>query len=77
MAAIVGASAASFRPAGMARAMAGVAIMQLLLGVATTTAPITAAVPGAVTRAWVGSGVFAGLWLLSAAFFSAAARDGR
>ena len=35
MAAAVGAFAAWFRPAGMARAMVGIAIMQALLGIAS------------------------------------------
>ena len=40
MAALVGAFAAWFRAAGMARTMAGVAVMQLMVG-AIATAPIT------------------------------------
>ena len=75
MAAVVGAFAAWFRPAGMARAMLGVAIMQALLGVAIVTAPVTATVPGALSRAVVSSGVFSALWLISAAFFRAARKD--
>ena len=43
MAAAVGAFSAWFQPAGMARAMLGVAIMQVLLGIAIATAPLTAA----------------------------------
>lgn len=39
MAAMVGGFSARFRPAGMARTMLGVAIMQALLGVAIATAP--------------------------------------
>ena len=39
MAAAVGAFSAWFRPAGMARTMLGVAIMQVLLGIAIATAP--------------------------------------
>jgi len=74
MAAVVGAFAAWFRPAGMARAMIGVAVMQLLLGIAIATAPITALVPGAVMRALIASGGFAALWLVSAACFRAAAK---
>ena len=74
MAAVVAAFAAWFRPAGMARAMIGVAVMQLLLGIAIATAPITALVPGAVMRALIASGGFAALWLVSAACFRAAAK---
>ena len=77
MAAIVGGFASSFRAAGLARTMAGVAIMQILLGIAVATAPITAQVPGAPLRALIFSGVFAALWLLSAAFFRASARSER
>lgn len=74
MAALVGGFAASFRPGGMARAMAGVALMQLLLGLATATAPITATMPDGITRALIFSGVFAALWLTAAAFFRAAGK---
>ena len=77
IAAVVGAFAAWFRPAGMARAMIGVAVMQLLLGIAIATAPITALVPGAVMRALIASGGFAALWLVSAACFRAAAKGDR
>lgn len=77
MAAMVGAFAAWFRPAGMARTMLAVAAMQMLVGVAVATAPITAAVPDGVFKAWVSSSVFAALWLLSAAFFRTASRRDR
>lgn len=75
--AAVGAFAAWFRPAGMARAMLGVAVMQALVGVAVATAPVTASVPDGPFRALAFSGVFSGLWLISAMFFRAAAREGR
>lgn len=75
MAAIVGGFACSFRAAGLARTMVGVAIMQVLLGIAVATAPTTAQVSGAPLRALLFSAVFAALWLLSAAFFRAAARS--
>ena len=65
MAAAVGAFAAWFRPAGMARAMLGVAIMQALLGVAVVTAPSTVDVP----RVLLVTGVFVALWLVSAGCF--------
>jgi hypothetical protein len=73
MAAVVGGFSAWFRPAGMARAMLGVAIMQALLGVAIATAPSTATMPGGSFRAILFSGFFAALWLISAACFRAAA----
>ncbi|WNO54669.1 hypothetical protein [Stakelama saccharophila] len=76
MAAALGSFAAWFRPAGMARTMLGVAIMQILLGIAIATAPSVVAVPGASFRALSSSGFFAALWLISAAFFLAAFRRG-
>jgi hypothetical protein len=72
MAAAVGGFSAWFRPAGMARTMLGVAIMQALLGVAIATAPSTAN----PLRASVFSGFFAVLWLISAAFFRVATKRG-
>ena len=72
MAAVVGGFAAWFRPAGMARTMVGVAIMQLLFGIAIATAPLTASIPGGSFKALLFSGLFAALWLISAAFFRAA-----
>jgi hypothetical protein len=74
MAAVVGGFAAWFRPAGLSRTMVGVAIMQALLGIATATAPSTASVRDGSSRALLFSGVFALLWLASAAFFRAAAK---
>jgi hypothetical protein len=77
MAAAVGAFASWFRAAGMARAMVGVAIMQLLLGIAIATAPSTAIMPDGPSRALMFSAIFAALWLTSAAFFRAAAKKDR
>lgn len=74
VAAMVGGFAAWFRPAGMARAMLGVAIMQALLGIAVATAPSTANTPDGSFRALMFSGFFAVLWLVSATFFRAAAK---
>lgn len=74
MAAMVGAYATNFRPAGMARTMLGVAAMQVLVGIAVATAPITAAEPDGVFKAIIFSSVFAGLWLLPAAFFRMVSR---
>jgi hypothetical protein len=76
MAAMVGGAAAWFRPDGMARTMLGVAVMQVLLGVAIATAPVTASTPDGGFRILVFSGVFMALWLVSAAFFRAAAKAG-
>lgn len=77
MTALVGAFAAWFRPAGMARAMAGVAIMQAMLGSLIATAPSTASLPGVPSRALLSCGVFATFWLSSAAFFRLAAKGDR
>ena len=74
MAAVVGAFAAWFRPAGMARTMFGVAIMQALFAVAIATAPSTANLPDGGFRTLIFSGFFTMLWLISATFFRVAAR---
>lgn len=74
MAAVVGAFAASFGAAGLARTMLGTSIMQVLLAIAIATAPITANTPDGPMKALLFGAFFAGLWLLSAAFFRAAAR---
>jgi hypothetical protein len=71
----VGWFAAGFRPAGMARGMAGVAVMQALLGMLTATAPITAAAPDGVSKAILFSGLFTLLWLISANFFRITAKS--
>lgn len=73
MAAVVGAFAAWFRAAGMARTMAGVAVMQIMLGMLIATAPVTAAVQGGPLKALAFGAVFALLWLAAAACFRAAA----
>jgi hypothetical protein len=74
MAAVVGGFSAWFRPAGMARTMLGVAIMQALLGVAIATAPSTASMPDGSFKALSFSAIFAALWLTSATFFRASAK---
>lgn len=74
MAAGVGGFSAWFRPAGMARTMLGVAIMQALFGVAVATAPSTVSMPDGSFKALVFSGFFTALWLLSATLFRAAAK---
>ena len=73
MAAAVGGFAAWFNPAGMARAMIGVAIMQATFGIAIATAPLTASAPDGPLKALLFNGFFAILWLISAAFFRTAA----
>lgn len=74
MAAAVGTFAAWARPAGMARAMIGVAGMQALLGIGVATAPVTARMPDGPERALVFAAMFTLLWLASAACFGKAAR---
>ena len=74
LAAGVGAFAARFAAGGMARAMAGVAAMQVALGLLTATAPITATLPEGVAMALFYHGFFAALWLVAASCFWKAAR---
>ena len=74
LAAGVGGFAAGFRAAGMARAMLGIAVMQAMLGILTATAPVTAMTPDGPFRALLFNGIFALLWLVSAACFRAASK---
>lgn len=74
MAAGVGALAAWFRADGMARAIVGVAVMQLCVGGLVATAPVTALNPGGPMRAMLFSAGLAAMWLLSAAFFHRASK---
>ena len=76
LAAAVGGYTARFRPDGMARAMLGVAVMQVLLTLLMVTAPVTAEVPDGVFKAWLFGGGFTALWLVSGALFHRAARAG-
>jgi FtsH-binding integral membrane protein len=75
MAIAVGGFSAGFRPAGIARTMFGIAIMQALLGLAVATAPSTANLPDGPFNALSYSGVFTMLWLIAAALFRAAAKE--
>ena len=77
MAALTGGFSAWFQPAGMARTMLGVAIMQALLGALIATAPSTASMPGASLKALLFSAVFAALWLVAAALFRTAAKGNK
>jgi hypothetical protein len=77
MAAAVGGFAAWFRPAGMARTMLGVAVMQALFALAIATAPSTANLPDGGFRTLLFSGMFVLLWLVSAALFRASAGQAR
>ena len=71
----VGWFAAGFGAAGMARTMAGVAVMQICLGALIATAPVTANLPGGPLKALLFNGFFSVLWLISAALFSHAAKE--
>jgi hypothetical protein len=73
LAAAVGGAAAWFKPAGMARTMLGVAVMQLLWGIAVATAPSTADNPRGPMWMLLYSGFFVVLWLVSAGLFRKAA----
>ena len=77
MAAMVGGFSTWFHGAGLARTMVGVAVMQALLGSLIATAPITALAPGGPSKALLFNGVFAMLWLISAAFFRIASKEDR
>jgi len=68
--AAVGAFAAGFRAAGLARAMLGVAGAQALLAVAIATAPSTEAPLGVLML----NAFFVALWLVSAGCFRKSAR---
>jgi len=74
MAAVVGTTSAWFRPAGMARTMLGIAIMQALLGALLATDPSIANIPGGAFKISLSSGLFVALWLLAAALFRIAAK---
>lgn len=67
--------ATRLNPACMARAMAGVALMQIALGLLIATAPITATVPGGPVKILIFNAVFAGLWLAAAVCFWNSARN--
>lgn len=71
----IGAFAAEFRPAGMARAMLGVAMVQMLLAMIIATATPVMREPGASAGVLVLSAFIAALWLGAAALFRAAARQ--
>lgn len=77
LAAGVGGFATMLQPAGMARTMAGVAVMQAALGLLTATAPSTAGLPGGPMKVLIFSGVFSLLWLASGALFLVADKAGR
>ena len=73
LAAGVGGFAAWFEPAGLARTMLGVAVMQALFGIAVATAPSTANTPMGPMGLLLYNGFFTFLWLVSAGLFRIAA----
>ena len=77
LAAAVSAFSAWLQPAGMARAMLGVAAMQGLLGLAMATAPSAARSAEGPARIALFNAFFAAMWLISAAFFLIAAKRER
>lgn len=77
LAAAVGSYAARFQPAGMARAMVGVSVMQAALGGLAATAPITASYPDGPLKAVLFNGAFSLLWLGAAGLFRTAERRGK
>ncbi|MBO9671415.1 MAG: hypothetical protein J7485_12955 [Sphingobium sp.] len=73
--AIVSVFAARARADGLWRAMLGVGLTQLLLGVVIATAPSTALAPRGALGVLVLSGFFGAIWLISAACFWSASRS--
>jgi len=72
LAAGVGGFAGRFHAMGMARAMAGVAVMQVCLGALAATAPVTVNVQGGPLKVLLFNGSFAVLWLTSGGLFAVA-----
>jgi hypothetical protein len=73
--AIIGAVIARFRPHGMARALAATALAQALVGVIALAAGFGSTAPNFPEAIVCLTGVFVGLWLLSAWLFWKAARE--
>ncbi|TGX44764.1 hypothetical protein E5A74_07915 [Sphingomonas naasensis] len=71
--ALAGAFVADFRPAGMARAMLATAAAQLLVGIVALAAGLGSPGYAGLYEVVLGTGVFGGLWLLSAGLFRRAA----
>jgi hypothetical protein len=74
VAAAIGAFAAEFRARGLARAMLGVAALQILLGAIVSTGPVAAHETSGALGLFALNGFFALLWLLSGVLFAKAAR---
>ncbi|TNC70388.1 hypothetical protein FHG71_13010 [Rubellimicrobium roseum] len=73
---LLGALAARLRPRGMARAMVATALAQVLVPLVALGGGLGVTGPVSVGDVLMGTGLFAGLWLLSAWLFGAAARPG-
>ena len=74
--ALAGAMIARFRAAGMANAMLATFAAQVLVGAYGYAAGLGSAGSRGVLEVTVGSTLFGGLWLIAAALFHKAARDG-
>lgn len=72
--AMMGATVARFRPAGMARALGATALAQTAVGAIALIAGWGSAAPSFPEAVIVLTGLFAGLWLLSGWFFHKAAQ---
>jgi hypothetical protein len=73
--AIIGALIARFRPHGMARAMDAMALAQALVGVIALAAGFGSTAPNFPEAIVCLTGVFVGLWMISAWLFRKAARE--
>jgi hypothetical protein len=73
--ALAGALIARFRAAGMAKAMAAAAAAQLIAGAAAVAAGLGSPGFHGVYEVFLGTILFGGLWLASAALFRKAARE--
>ena len=72
---LVGAVASRFRPSGMARALAAVALAQGLVALVALCAGLGPGGPSRTAQILLLSGLFGALWLLSAWLFRRAARE--
>jgi hypothetical protein len=73
--ALVGGIVAGFRAAGMARALLATALAQALVGVGALAAGLASPGSSGLYEVAMGTTLFGGLWLLSAALFARAARQ--
>jgi len=73
--AVGGSIVAHFKAAGMSKAMIAAAVAQALVGTIGLAAGLAAPGPDGVYEVLLGTTLFGGLWLLSAALFSQAAKQ--